>query len=134
MKEEIKISPDKETARAILKMVQTRKEFIESADKNKYPSIIAEGYYEIIKELITALMRVDGYKTLSHESLVRFLAESYRDHFTESEIMFIDSLRKLRNKIDYKGFFIDPEYIDMNIKKINKVIDKLDNLIKGKLK
>ena len=39
----------------------------------KYTSIIVEGYYEIIKELIISLMYLKGYKSENHECLISYL-------------------------------------------------------------
>jgi methyltransferase-like protein len=61
-----KIRPDKEMAKSLLKMMEIRLKATESLNKEKFTSIVVEGYYEVIKEGITALMAIDGYKTLSH--------------------------------------------------------------------
>ncbi|MFH1431960.1 MAG: hypothetical protein ABIG84_01970 [archaeon] len=39
-----------------------RLEMLETIDSTN-PSMLAEGYYEAIKELITSLLSLDGYKT-----------------------------------------------------------------------
>ena len=94
--------------------------------------MLAEGYYEIIKEIITALMSIEGYKTTSHEVLVIYLKEHYKE-FDEYEITFIDDLRKIRNKIAYKGFTVNQEYIKRNKLEIQNIIEKLKTTLKEKL-
>ena len=47
----IKITPNKEKARSIFRMVETTLEMIEQIDKSKFPSSIAKEYYEVIREL-----------------------------------------------------------------------------------
>lgn len=69
------VTSDKEMARSILKMVEVRERELESKDKKEFTSLVVEDYYEIIKEGITAVMAVDGRKTLSHEALVVYLNE-----------------------------------------------------------
>ena len=108
-----KVKQDLEMARSILKMVEIRIKAVKMLNKEEFASLVIEDYYEIIKEIITALIAVDGYKTLSHEVLIGFLKEFY-DEFPESEILFIDQLRQLRNKIVYKGFFIESDYLNRN--------------------
>lgn len=127
-----RVSPDVEMAKALLKMMDTRLKATESLDKEKFTSIVVEGYYEIVKEGVTALMSIDGYKTLSHEVLVAYLKEFYKN-FSEYEIQFIDQLRQLRNKIVYKGFFVQYEYLERNENQIKSIISKITKLVESKL-
>src|SRR3989344_1447528 len=85
---------------------------------------ITEEYYEIIKELITALMYNDGFKTLSHKMLVYYLEEEYKE-FDKSDIILIDTLRKLRNNIGYYGEKVEEEFLINNEKQIISIIKKL---------
>ena len=126
-----KVRSDKEMAKSLLKMMATRLKAVESLDK-EFTSIIVEGYYEIIKEGITALMAIDGYKTLSHEALIAYLKEFYKE-FHEHEIRFIDQLRHLRNKIVYKGFFVQKDYLERNEKQMKEIVAKLKEVIQNKL-
>ena len=74
-----KISIDKERSKAILNSVLIREKFLKNKDEKEFASIFLETNYEIIKELITALMYLDGYKTLSHEYLISFLSKFYKN-------------------------------------------------------
>ena len=87
LKDEIRrVSSDKEMARSILKMAKTRKDLAKLLEnKRELSSILIETYYEIIKELISGIMAVDGYKTLSHEALVAYLERDY-PKFSDSQI------------------------------------------------
>lgn len=73
-----KITPDKEKAKSLLQLVGLREKDLKTK-KKEFATIIVEGYYEIIKELITAIMSIDGYKTVSHELLVGYLAKFYKE-------------------------------------------------------
>lgn len=128
-----KVKPDKEMAKSLSKMMETRLQATESLDKESFTSVVVEGYYEVIKEGITALMAIDGYKTLSHEVLVGYLKEFYKE-FPEYEIQIIDHLRRIRNKIVYKGFFVRKDYLDSNERQIKGIIAKLKQLLQKKLK
>lgn len=90
-------------------------------------TLIVEEYYEIVKELITALMSCDGWKTTSHELLIGYLAKFYPE-IDGAEISLIDQLRQLRNDIDYRGIMINPEYVERNKEAILDVIDVLKSV------
>lgn len=121
-----KITPDKEKAKSLLQMVLLREKDIET--KNiEFTTLIVEGYYEIVKELITAIMSLDGYKTLSHEMLIGYLAEYYKE-FSSAEITTIDQLRIARNDIAYRGIMIKPGYLARNKDAILNIISKLKEI------
>lgn len=137
LKEEIReVTPDKEIAGSLFKTAEIRLEALKvllEKDVDKFASVLVEGYYEIIKEMLTALMAIEGYKTTSHEALVLFLKEFYKE-FDDYEITFIDDLRKIRNKIDYKGFSVNPDYLERNNLEIQNIISKLRDVLGEKLK
>ncbi len=134
LKDEVrKVSKDKEMARAIVKMAGIRRDALKLLeDKVDFTSISVENYYEIIKELITGLMAVEGYKTLSHEVLVVYLSHNHKE-FSQAELVLIDELRKLRNEIVYRGFFVEPAFLNRNKAKIDDIIEKLLRLVKNNL-
>lgn len=127
-----RVRPDKERAESILKMIDVRMKALELLDRKEFSSLVAEGYYEIVKEALTALMALDGYKTLSHEVLIGYLKEFFPE-FTEHEVMLADRLRQVRNKIAYKGFFVAPEFIERNEKDIKELVVKLVNILRARL-
>ena len=129
----IKITPDKEKARNILKMVSLIEERIKSQDKTKMAALIITDYYEIIKELITAIFLIDGYKTLSHKDLIDYI-KGKNSEFSMHEISVLDDLRILRNRVTYEGFFIEVSYLNRNEALFKKTILKLKTLIAKKLK
>jgi len=117
----IKITPDKEKAKSILKMVSLIKERITKQEREKMAALIIADYYEIVKELITAILLVDGYKTLNHKDLIDYLKEKCKE-FSIREISVLDDLRVLRNKIAYEGFFIGPSYLERNESLFKEII------------
>ena len=128
----IRITPDKEKARSILKMVSLIEERIQSTDRAKMASLIIADHYEVIKELITALLLADGYKTLSHKDLIEYLKERYAA-FGTHEIVLLDELRVLRNRVTYEGFSIVPSYLNRNEQVFKAVARKLKELLERKL-
>ncbi len=110
-------------------LVEMAKERFEDINKESKTYKIVEEYYEIIKELISALMYLNGFKTLSHKMLVIYLERNYKE-FNKSEIILIDELRKLRNNILYYGQKVEKEFLLNNKKELNLIIKKLFFLLK----
>lgn len=128
-----KIKPDKEKAKSLLQIIQLREKNIGTMKADEFATLVVEGYYEIIKELITALMSIDGWKTVSHELLVGYLEKFYKE-FSGAEIYVIDQLRKTRNDIAYRGVMIQQDYLTRNRKAVLQIIDKLKQVIQKKIK
>jgi len=130
MSEEIfRITKNTNRAESLKEMAEERLEDI-SDEKKNYK--IVEEYYEIIKELITAIMYSDGFKTLSHKSLISYLEKNYKE-FNKGEIILIDELRKLRNNIVYYGQKINQDFLINNKDEINEIIGKLREVVVGKI-
>src|SRR4030042_1454109 len=125
------ITPDKEKARALLQVIELREKNIASMEDD-LATLIVEGYYEIIKELITAIMSVDGWKTTSHELLIGYLASEYKE-FSQAELHLMDQLRKTRKDTSYRGAMIKPEYLTRNKAAIQQSITKLKQIVRSKL-
>ncbi|MFZ3058704.1 MAG: hypothetical protein WA102_03100 [Candidatus Methanoperedens sp.] len=131
----IKTIPDREKAKSILKMVETTMEMISAIDSRKYPSNVLKEYYEVIRELITVILLLDGYKTQgegAHKKLIEYLEKNYPE-FKGHEISLLDDLRLTRNRIAYNGFFVTDEYLERKMKEILAIIEKLRVIIYKKL-
>jgi len=77
MDEEIfKITKDSERGKDLFEMARERLELIKLFPRDKAYRIIEE-YNEVIKELLTAIMYIDGYKTLSHVKLIEYFSANY---------------------------------------------------------
>ena len=125
MDEEIfRISKNTVRAKSLKEMAEER---LADIKHEKKPYKIVEQYYEIIKELITAIMYSDGFKTLSHKALVLYLGSNYDKFFSKDEFILIDEIRRLRNDILYYGKKVDSAFL------INKE-EQLENIIKQLLK
>jgi hypothetical protein len=131
----IKTAPDREKAKSILKMVETTLEMIDTIDPKKFTSHVVKEYYEVIRELITVILLLDGYKTHgegAHKKLIEYMEKNYGE-FRGHEISLIDDLRVVRNKIAYNGFFVTDDYLDRKRQEILTLIDKLRIIIYKKL-
>ncbi len=130
--EVIKITPDRERVRSILDMVGLREKRILAYKSDEFSTLLVEDYYEVIKELATAVLNLHGCKTLSHKMLFDYLGDNFKV-FTLTEIEFIHELRKIRNKVAYEGFFVKPSFLKRNEAVIKSVISKLKGLLTKKL-
>lgn len=63
-------------------------------------SIIATDYYEVVKELLTALLLQKGLKSKNHECLISF----FKHYYPTYEINVIHQLKNVRNRISYDGY------------------------------
>ena len=127
-----KISKDKDRAEDLFEMAKERLEILKIIPKDKDYKIIEE-YYEIIKELLTALMYMDGYKTLSHVKLIEYFSSNY-NQLNEKEIKLIDTLRKFRIGIVYYGKKISKDFLVNHEISIKWIIKILLDLVKNKIK
>jgi len=131
----IKTAPDREKAKSILKMVETTLEMIDTIDSSRFSSHVVKEYYEVIRELITVILLLDGYKTQgegAHKKLIEYIGNNYAE-FKVHDIMLIDDLRIIRNKISYNGFFITDDYLERKKEDILALIDNLRVIICKKL-
>lgn len=117
-------------ASALIKSSEKGLRFIKKLEINEENSehIVAD-IYDIIRELIEAKLALEGYKSYSHEANILFLKKFKQ--FNESEINFIDNLRKLRNGIKYYGKEASPEDAEKTLKFMNSVLPKLNKLIEN---
>lgn len=123
---------DKAMAQELLSMAEHREQFWKEVNKaEKYPSMYLEGYYEIIKELCTALLALDGWKALNHECLFAFLKNKKPD--LELDFDYLLELKDTRNSIDYRGVRVSSELWKNNKLKIEMSIKTLKEYIKNKL-
>lgn len=131
----LRINPDKEKAKSILKMVDTTLDMVKTIDVKKFPSNLLKEYYDILRELIGIILLMDGYKIIgeeSHKELIEYIGKNY-SQLSRYQITLLDDLRIKRNKISYNGFFIEPEYLERKIKDIFDVIKILKKIINEKI-
>lgn len=133
LKEHVKkIDKDEKKAKSLLKMAELRYEFwLNLKFDKKFTSIAVEGYYEIIKELLTALLYLDGLKSDNHECLVSYLNNKYPQ--LAYEVTAIHQLKSVRNSIDYQGFFVNAEYLEQNKLEFKHIIETLMQTVKEKI-
>jgi len=128
-----KIFADKEKVKSMLKMAVDREKAINSI-KVDYPTIVAENYYEIIKELSSALLLLNGLKVTgenAHKEIIDSLEKF--DNFSGYEISLLQDLRIKRNKSQYEGEPFDISYLENKKDILLRIIDKLKKEVKNRL-
>ena len=87
----------------IINLVKHKLEFWKKvmAIAEDYPTILIETHYELIKELLTALINKDGFKSETHDCLFYYMEEKHKD--LELDFDFLHDLRRARNEINYRG-------------------------------
>ena len=131
----IKVNPDKEKVKSILYLAEEREKFVSIIDYKNFPTNAVENYYEIVKELATGLILVEGFKATgenAHKDLIEYLV-NYKE-INEEDIFLMNDLRIKRNNSSYEGKRIDCIYLENNKEKILKIINKLKKMINIKLK
>ena len=94
-------------------------------------SKLAKDYYEVIQELLTALLLAYGTKSSNHECLIAFFKEKYPSY--EYEVRVMHELKNIRNKISYYGYFVEVSYIKQNLLEFKHIIELLKKLINEKV-
>ena len=131
----IKVTPDPERARSILSSTEITLKFINKIDASEFPSNVTKEYYDVIRELMSAVLALDGYKTFgegAHVALIAYITSNYKE-FSGEELLLIEDLRYNRNRIVYDGFSVDRDYVEDNLKLIEGIITKLKVIVKKKL-
>jgi hypothetical protein len=127
------ISKDKPRAIDLVGLAKDRFQLIKILPKDKIYKFIEE-YYEIVKELLTTIMYLDGYKTLSHKALIEYFASKYNNILDSNKLRLLDQLRKLRNGIMYYGEKISRDFLINNEKEITQTIRILFKFLEKRLK
>ena len=124
-----KVDKDMDKIKSILKMAELELNIISKIEVTiNTASKLAKDYYEILKELLTALLLSHGLKSSNHECLVSFLKRKYPKYEYEAKI--IHELKNIRNRVSYNGYFVSEDYIAKNKREFNHIIDLLKRLIK----
>jgi len=135
----IKITPDIEKARSILNMAEKTEKFIQEIFKKigieENQSILVREYYEIIRELASAVLSISGYKAIgenAHKETIDYLS-NFKE-FSSQEIFEMHELRIRRNKNSYEGVEIKSPYLENRKEEFENIINKLKEILKKKLK
>ena len=135
MEKLIKITPNTERAKHILKIAEMTKERLKLTDTKEYVTLTTKDYYDVIKELMTAIALLDGYKTEgegAHKILIEYIGIKYKEIATH-EIKTVEDMREKRNKTYYEGILLPEDYLEKRRENINSTINKLKQILKNKI-
>ena len=116
-------------------MALEREKSVSDLNLVMFATIATENYYEIIKELATTILLLNGIKATgenAHKEILDGL-EKYAN-FNGEEILIVQDLRIKRNKSMYEGKQISPSYLENNKNALLKIIDKLKKIIRERMK
>tara|TARA_Y100000031_G_scaffold47643_1_gene54359 strand:+ start:1058 stop:1513 length:456 start_codon:yes stop_codon:yes gene_type:complete len=123
------VDKDTQKIKSMLKMAKLELEIILNLEINSNTSSkLAKDYYEIIKELLIALLLSHGLKSSNHECLISFFIAKYPKYGYEARALH--ELKNIRNRVSYDGYFVDEDYIIKNSAEFKHIIDLLRKLIK----
>ncbi|MDD3175107.1 MAG: hypothetical protein PHU51_01365 [Candidatus Nanoarchaeia archaeon] len=121
---------DLERSQSLLNISKLRFAFWKNTQAPDFLKV--EGYYEVIKELLLSLIYQKGLNCLNHICLIAFLEEFYPN--LNFEANKINQLRIFRNDVNYRGKFMDENYLKNNEVQINAIIVKLLSISESNIK
>lgn len=119
-------SPDDERALHLISIAVLRFEFWNREIDPKFSALKVEAYYEVIKELMFAMLYRKGFDCSNHVCLISYLAEHTADF--DYETNKIDELRRIRHDIDYRGINVSSDYLKQNELEFKWIIQKLKDI------
>lgn len=128
----IKISPDKEKAKSLLKVAEGRIKYLEKDDiDEKNSNYIFEGIYTSITEVIHAVALIEGYKIINHVCLGFFLRDIIKNN---PLFRMFDDCRYKRNSLVYYGKSMDIITSKQSINKAKELIKELKKILEKKVR
>ena len=119
----------------MFELANKRMQFTQETDFSRFPTGKMEGYYEVIKEIASAIILCEGFKATgenAHKDLFDFLFS--KNIINPRELSFLQDLRDRRNKSYYEGQQTNQSYILNNEQTLLIIISNLNKMIKEKLK
>ena len=126
----IKITPDKEKAKAPIKMEDITLKRISKTNKEKFPSNTLTDQHNVIRNLLEAITSKEGIKIKGEGAHINIINHICKKHeIKESKRQFIQELRDYRNRTYYEGFNIKKEYVNTNEERIKEIITTLKEIL-----
>ena len=123
------VDVDNEKIVSMIKLALSRFNFIKPIDVNENNiSFIIENYYEIIKELLIALLLKNGLKSQNHQCLITYFHRNYPKYEFEANLML--RLNYLRNRLEYYGEIIEIGFYNKHKDDFISIIEILEGLTK----
>jgi len=124
-----KVSSDPSLANFLLADAKERFSQSIKLKLKEFNKIIFENVYDSLRNILDALLAINGFKSYSHEASIAFLQKF---NIEESIILELDNFRYQRNSSKYYGKNISLESTTEIINFYNKYSEKLIKLCKKK--
>ncbi len=116
-----KSAPNPGLIKALIGMAGRRSRFLSTLKlTEENASFVFVEHYEVLREVLEALVCDAGFKSYSHECLGYFLRDILKE---EALAARFDRFRMLRNGVNYYGEPIHPEEAKKAIKEIPEIAD-----------
>lgn len=126
-------TPNPEESKALIEKAKLRLEYSNTKQiDERSAQFVLEDAYEGIRESAQALMALKGFKPYSHEATISFVKEFYSSFFNEEEIATFDRFRIMRNDSVYSAVKVSGEDARACISFAEKLIPKIEKILKGK--
>lgn len=126
------VEVDRDKIESLLKTTEKRHAFLKTLKANdKNVSFIVEQTYELIKELLIALLLTKGLRSQNHQCLISYFYNMYKEH--EAEAHLIADMSYRRNRLNYYGELIEFPFYEKNKDEFEKVMKVLREIINKEL-
>ena len=124
------VDRDDEKIKSILSLIDKRLAFIASIVANQdNVSFVVENYYEIIKELLIALLLKRGLKSKNHQCLISYFYKNYPQYEDQAHVIL--QMSYFRNRLDYYGEAIDFNFYEKYKEDFMVIINTIKELIRS---
>ncbi len=93
-------------------------------------SLVIEDYYEVIKELLTAYLLNNGFRSKNHQCLISYFYKENPNF--EKEAYLIAQMSFFRNRLNYYGESIPLDFYRKHKNDFENIIKIVEGLIKNK--
>ena len=119
---------DEERINAIVKKAIQRLKRAKNTEINlENISFVIEDYYEVIKELLVALLLKNGLRPKNHQCLISYFYKENPDY--EKEAYLISQMSFFKNRLEYYGEDIPIDFYEDNKEEFEKIINLITKLI-----
>ena len=124
------VDRDDEKIKSILSLIDKRLAFIASIVANQDNVwFVVENYYEIIKELLIALLLKRGLKSKNHQCLISYFYKNYPQYEDQAHVIL--QMSYFRNRLDYYGEAIDFNFYEKYKEDFMVIINTIKELIRS---
>lgn len=127
------VEVDRDKIESLLETTGKRYKFLKTLEATEENvSFIVENTYELIKELLVALLLTKGLRSQNHQCLISYVYTNYKEH--EAEARLIADMSYRRNRLNYYGELIEFAFHEKNKEEFEKIMKLLREIISKELR